>query len=91
MNSPLRPALRPIDEARACRFVLAFTEGNRMALDQVLEEVGEDEDRSATVALIFALAATVAGLVVEIAPDDYAERLRSLIAAQLLKIEEGQQ
>lgn len=88
MTQPLRPALRPIDEARAARLVLAFSEGDRRALDLVLAEVFDDGE-GATAALIFALAQITAELVVLLEPDTYADRIRGTIARKTLEAEAG--
>ncbi len=75
---PLIPDLRPLDNNRANRLLIAFSTGDKLAFDTVLNDTMDDP--IGTPGLIFALAqfATTLG---EQVTDDFTEQLQAALLA----------
>ena len=83
----IQPNLRPDDTTRASRLILAFADGDKVAVNMVLAETSIDP--LGTSGLVFALAHLARELVDHVAPDGEAEqRLRQYLAVQALREED---
>lgn len=71
----LTAAIRPEDQQRGTRLLIAWATGDKYALDVVLGEVADDP--IGTPALVFYLAEFATSLGQQLAPDDFAEQLRA--------------
>lgn len=83
----LQPNLRPDDTTRASRLILAFADGDRVALNMVLAETSIDP--VGVNGLVFALAHLARELTDHVAPDGQGEQsLRQYLAAMALREED---
>lgn len=82
LNSGL---VRPLDNARALRLVLAWTTGDNVGFHATLKEMQQDDAENVATATLLAAISIAAESIVAVRPTDYAETLQTAILRMVME------